>query len=237
MFMEEFEELARAAPEMVQLEFIDGRLEVRPQPDTRHLTSLTRINDACRHLRPELDLHLSRKVKVGEHASGRAWLEGALAPTEYFVDSDEWADPGGVLMAVTVAMSTDRRDPISLRMAYAEAGIPVYLMVDRADRSVTVFFDPVDGRYRSATMCAFGNALRLPEPVGVNLRTAVFEGLEEEPVGPVRVTTEIAAEYLSDLREAQGAGTDEELVRRSVMEAARRIQPRERRDFSGQEEP
>lgn len=196
MFLKEFEDLARAAPETVQLEFIDGRLEVRPQPDRGHLTALLRISDACRHLRPDLDLHLSRKVKVGEHASGRAWLEGALAPTGYFVDSDEWADPGGVVMAVTVLMSTDRRDLISLRRAYAGAGIPVYLVVDRADRSATVFFDPADGRYRSATMCAFGSALRLPEPVGVNLRTAIFEGLEEEPAGPVRVTTEIAAEYL-----------------------------------------
>lgn len=83
-------------------------------------------------------------------------------------------------MAVTVAMSTDRRDPVALREAYAGSEIPVYLVVDRTDRSTTAFFDPVDGRYRSAAMCAFGGALRLPAPVGVDLRTVAFEGLGEE---------------------------------------------------------
>ncbi|MDO0935107.1 Uma2 family endonuclease [Streptomyces sp. DG2A-72] len=239
MFLTEFEELARVAPEMVQLEFIDGRLEVRPTPDGGHLKALERITDACRHLRPELDFHQSRGIKVGEHASGRAWLDGALAPARYFAndaDGAEWADPDGVLMAVTVVMSTDRRDPVALREAYAAARIPVYLVVDRADRSAAVFFEPMDGRYRSATMCAFGSMLRLPEPVGVNLRTAVFDGLEEEPAGAVRISTEVAAQYLADLRQAQGAETDEEAVRKAVMEAARRIQARERTDVSGQEE-
>ncbi|MFE1308640.1 Uma2 family endonuclease [Streptomyces sp. NPDC058755] len=241
MFLDEFEELARAAPEMVCLEFIDGRLEVWPTPDRGHLTALMRITDACRHLRPELDLHLSCRVKMGEGGSGRAWLDGALAPADYFdgdaTDGGEWADPDGVLMAVTVAMCTDRRDPDALRDAYAMAGIPVYLVVDRADRSATVFFDPMDGRYRSATMCAFGNTLRLPEPVGINLRTAVFAGLAARPGGPVRVTAEIAAERLADLREAQGAGSDEEAVREAVMEAARRIRPHETSDAIGQEKP
>ncbi|NGO14925.1 hypothetical protein G5C60_46885 [Streptomyces sp. HC44] len=125
---------------------------------------------------------------MGERASGRSWPDGALASAGYFADGGEWADAAGVLMAVTVAMSTDRRDPVALRDAYAAAAIPVYRVVDRADRSATAFFDPVDGRYRSAAMCAFGGVLRLPEPVGVNLRTAFFEGLVEEPAGPVRVT-------------------------------------------------
>lgn len=220
MFLEDFEELARSAPETVQLEFIAGRLEVRPVPDREHLTALMKITDAFRHARPELDLHLSRRVKVGGHAFGRAWLEGALAPTGYFVDGEEWADPSGILMAVTVTMSTDRRDPVALREAYAWAEIPVFLVVDRTDQSAVVFFDPVEGRYRSATMCAFGDVLRLPRPVGVDLRTAAFERLEEGPTGPVRVTTEIAAQTLADLRHAHGGGTDEELVRRAVIEAA-----------------
>jgi len=222
MYLNEFEELARAAPEMVRLEFIDGRLEVAPTPDTAHLAVLQRIADACRSLLPELDLHRSRKAKVGEHAAGRAWLEATLAPARYFMDADEWADPDGLLMVVTVVMSTERRDLTALGDEYAAAGIPVYLRVDRADRSATVFSDPVDGRYRSATMGAFGRTLRLPEPVGVDLRTSVFEGLDEQPAGPVRVTTEIAGQYLADLREALGVGTDEEAVRGAVMGAVRR---------------
>ncbi|SER50058.1 Putative restriction endonuclease [Streptomyces qinglanensis] len=50
------------------------------------------------------------------------------------MDQGEWADPAGVLMTVEVTSydsDTDRRDRQEKPAAYAAAGIPVCLLVDR----------------------------------------------------------------------------------------------------------
>jgi Uma2 family endonuclease len=65
----------------------------------------------------------------------------------------------------------DKRD------AYAAAGIPVHLFIDREDLSVTVFSQPEDGRYRSSTSRPFGADLELPDPVGFTLPTEELKDL------------------------------------------------------------
>ncbi len=65
---------------------------------------------------------------------------------------------------------TDRRDRIEKPAAYAETGIPVYLLVDREIYSVTVYSEPAGGRYRSVVTLAYGHTVELPG-LGITLET------------------------------------------------------------------
>lgn len=55
--------------------------------------------------------------------------------------------------------------------AYAETGIPVYLLIDRDSCEVTVYSEPNATRYEIAHTVPFGKDVSLPDPVGITLET------------------------------------------------------------------
>jgi Uma2 family endonuclease len=174
MLVEEFEELARHAPESARLEFLHGKIGVKPMPDGNHAQIVAWLNKRCMQHRPELYLFPEQGLKVEAYRKGRARPDGALALDEHFVGKGEWSDPDGVLMAVEVTShdrDADQRDRVEKPDGYAAAGIPVYLLVDRDLDSVTVYADPEGGVYRSVTTRAFGSVIELPAPVGITLET------------------------------------------------------------------
>ncbi|SCK27280.1 Endonuclease, Uma2 family (restriction endonuclease fold) [Streptomyces sp. WMMB 714] len=180
MQVEEFEEIASKAPETVMLEFVDGRIGVKSMPDGDHDTITMWLLRQCIQARPDLDLHPERGLRVGSYRNGRARADGALAPVAHFAGQGEWADPEGVLMVVEVTSydeDTDRRDRVEKPPAYAAAGVPVYLLIDRDSCTVVVHSCPdrEGARYRDVHTARFGEAVTLPEPVGIELETDVLK--------------------------------------------------------------
>ncbi|MFE4645345.1 Uma2 family endonuclease [Streptomyces sp. NPDC056730] len=175
MSVEDFEELARKAPETVLLEFINGKLEVKPLPDQLHGAIAMWLLRQCMQQRPELALYPEQGLKVETYRNGRARADGALAPLDHFVGQDgEWADPDGVLMTVEVTShdhDTDRRDRIEKRDGYAAADIPVYLLIDRDAEELVLYADPRKGKYQTRTSHSYGSTVKLPAPVGITLET------------------------------------------------------------------
>ncbi|MES4905994.1 MULTISPECIES: Uma2 family endonuclease [unclassified Streptomyces] len=181
MLVEEFEEIASAAPETVTLEFINGRIEEKCVPDGDHDEIVKWLQKRCMQHRPDLWLYAGeRGLKVETYRKGRARPDGVLAPDGRFAGDGEWSDPDGVLMTVEVTShdgDTDRRDRIEKPAGYAAAGIPVYLLVDRDACEVIVHTnpDPESGRYRDIHQAGFGEQVTLPEPVGITLDTDVLK--------------------------------------------------------------
>ncbi|MBO8189438.1 Uma2 family endonuclease [Streptomyces spirodelae] len=176
MTVDEFEQIASTAPETVTLEFIDGRIGEKAAPDGGRGASVRWLLRQCMQARPELALHPRQGLRVSAHGKGRAHPDGSLAPVDHFVDHGEWAQPDGVLMTVEVTSydsDTDRRDRKAKPAAYATAGIPVYLLIDRDRCEVVVHTnpDPDAGRYRDVHTAWFGEQVTLPEPVGFSLDT------------------------------------------------------------------
>jgi Uma2 family endonuclease len=64
---------------------------------------------------------------------------------------------------------TDRRDRIDKVRGYAEAGIPIYLLIDRDNDTLVVHSDPKDGRYQQSPSHPWGAAVELPSPVNITL--------------------------------------------------------------------
>ncbi|EMF01895.1 Uma2 family endonuclease [Streptomyces mobaraensis NBRC 13819 = DSM 40847] len=174
MSVEEFEELAHAAPETVRLEFINGKLEVKPVPDGDHGAIVMWLLKQCMQQRPELALYPEQGLKAEGYRTGRARPDGALVPEDHFVGQGEWADPDGVLMTVEVTSyddDTDRRDRREKRDGYAAAGVPVYLLIDRDTREVAVYSEPMKGKYRTRNSYPYGTVVEIPDPVGITLDT------------------------------------------------------------------
>ncbi|MFJ6797611.1 Uma2 family endonuclease [Streptomyces sp. NPDC091268] len=81
--------------------------------------------------------------------------------------------PDQTLLIVEVTSGSNAEtDRVVKRRRYAEYGAPLYLLVDRMERTVTLFAAPgplgytrVDGPH------PFGTPVRLPEPFGVELDT------------------------------------------------------------------
>ncbi|MCQ8773281.1 Uma2 family endonuclease [Streptomyces telluris] len=171
---DDFEQLAHHAPEGVKLELIKGKLEVKPVPDGAHGAIIMWMLRQCMQQRPELDLIPEQQLKAESYRKGRAITDATLAPIDHFAASGEWADPAGALMVVEVTShdsDTDRRDRNEKRDGYAEADIPVYLLVDRQAHTVVVHSEPKDGTYQVCTPYPYGDTVKLPAPVGITLET------------------------------------------------------------------
>ncbi|MEU5524244.1 Uma2 family endonuclease [Streptomyces sp. NPDC047860] len=180
MSVEEFEELERHAPETVRLEFINGKVQVKAVTDGNHDQIVAWLQRLCMQHRPELWLYAERGMKVEAYRRGRARPDGVLAPFGFAKGHGDWSEAEGVLMTVEVTShdaDTHQRDRVEKPGGYAAAGIPVYLLVDREDRTVTVFSDPEDGRYRLQVNKPFGAVIDLPDPVNITLDTEPLEDL------------------------------------------------------------
>ncbi|MET9105948.1 Uma2 family endonuclease [Streptomyces zhihengii] len=175
MSVEDFEELAAKAPAGVKLELINGKLQVKPVPDQLHRAIVMWLLTQCMQQRPDTLLYPEQDLRVSAYRRGRAVADAVLAPVDHFVTHDGmWPEPTGVLMAVEVTShdaDTDRRDRVEKRDAYAQAGIPVHLLVDRDADRLVVHADPSDGTYRSMRVHDYGATVDLPAPVAITLDT------------------------------------------------------------------
>ncbi|WP_436790268.1 Uma2 family endonuclease [Yinghuangia sp. YIM S10712] len=58
---------------------------------------------------------------------------------------------------------------------YAEAGVPLYLVVDRKQARVLLYAEPGPGGYTPPTICPVGERLWLPHPFGFAVDTEAFK--------------------------------------------------------------
>ncbi|MCU1648346.1 MAG: hypothetical protein JWN03_8621 [Nocardia sp.] len=177
MTIEEFEELARAADriaEGVRLEFIDGKLGAKAVPDGDHSRIIQWLIRIFLTARPDLFLTPEQGLQIDRYRKGRARPDGVLADADAFVGQGEWADPSPVLMAVEVTsdyQDTERRDRQENPRAYADTGIPIYLLIDRDTCEIIVHSDPRESRYARVLTVPFGATVQLPDPVNITLNT------------------------------------------------------------------
>ncbi|MFD7860806.1 Uma2 family endonuclease [Streptomyces sp. NPDC057682] len=172
-----FEDLARhavRAEESLRLEFVNGRLGVKAVPDGSHGRIIVWLTQQCVQADSSLWLYAGQGLRIERHHRGNARPDGALARSGTFVGQGEWASPDGVLMVVEVTSydeDTDRRDRVEKPRAYAETGIPVYLLIDRETCEVKVHSQPDGVRYETVVTVPFGKSVLLPDPVGIELDT------------------------------------------------------------------
>lgn len=167
-------------PEGYRVELVNGEIVVTPPPSSYHDRVISRIGfQIGRHSVVEMDFSGTRGLIVpsaGVADAGRVIPDGTWAPVklDLFNVADPWLSAEGVAMVLEVTSSHPERDRETKRLAYAEAGVPLYLLVDRQERRVTLFSAPARHDYSRASLVAFGEKIALPEPFGFTLDTAPF---------------------------------------------------------------
>ncbi|WP_328376731.1 Uma2 family endonuclease [Streptomyces sp. NBC_00440] len=172
--------LALETPEGFRAELIEGEIVVTPPPDGDHEDYINLVaKQVIRRSRTEMDLSGNKGLKLrsgGACPKNHAIPDGTFAPTaqRLFRGAEPWMPCDGVALVAEVTSSKPQADREGKRRCYARGAIPLYLLVDREESSVTLFSDPEADDYRQHCTIPFGKSLALPEPFGFELETADF---------------------------------------------------------------
>jgi Uma2 family endonuclease len=172
--------LTLETPGGYRAELTDGEIVVTPPPDGNHgrtiwriLRQISRNSSTAMDYAPEAGLIVP---SPGIPEEGRLIPDAVFAPAELdvFHNAPSWMSPDGVELVLEVTSSRPDLDRNAKRRAYARAGIPLYLLVDRQERRVTLFSAPAHGDYSRTCAAIFGDKLDLPKPFDFALDTAPF---------------------------------------------------------------
>jgi Uma2 family endonuclease len=95
-----------------------------------------------------------------------------VARKEYFrapAPSDGWRSPEGVALVAEITSSNPSNDRDSKRRGYAQAEIPLYLLIDRKAKETVLFSHPEKGDYVAAARRRITDPIALPAPFSFTL--------------------------------------------------------------------
>ncbi|MFB7913942.1 Uma2 family endonuclease [Streptomyces sp. NPDC056061] len=163
-----------------RVEIIGGVITVAPPPDGPHADALTTV------MIPFLAAGLHGEETRVLQGIG-LWLPGG--PEDYaipdlaIVDADRddhliennCYDPAVFRLVLEVTSGNYNNDLRNKVAAYAEAKIPVYMIVDRKHGRLHVLTEPMGGGYDSHQVYAPGQSVTLPESIGTPVTLDVAE--------------------------------------------------------------
>jgi len=163
-------------PPGYRVELIDGEIVVSPSASRWHSSAIDELIDALidvKRKRRGWRIHTNLTVHIAPTRE-RLIPDLMIAPDDApgFCD-EELLGHGVLLVAEVVSPSSRRRDRVAKPRAYAEGGVPLYLLIDQLAEpaTVTLFSDPHQGTYQGCQTATAGQALRLPEPFEISLDT------------------------------------------------------------------
>ncbi|GGV94091.1 membrane protein [Streptomyces gelaticus] len=163
-----------------RVEIIGGVITVAPPPDGPHANALTTL------MIPFLAAGLHGEETCVLQGIG-LWLPGGpedfAIPDLAIVDADfdehlienNCYDPAVFRLVLEVTSSNYNSDLRNKVAAYAEAKIPVYVIIDRKHGRVHVLTEPMGGGYDSHQVYAPGQTVTLPESIGAPVTLDVDE--------------------------------------------------------------
>ncbi|KOU51546.1 membrane protein [Streptomyces sp. WM6378] len=161
-----------------RVEILQGRLTVTPPPDGAHALSLTWLVEVL--------------AEAGARRAGLRYVQGIglwlpsladdFAIPDFSVVDADFRDAlvqkncyaPNVFRLVLEVTSSNWADDLGPKVeCYAQAGVPVYVVVDRRHDEVLLFTDPHEGTYKTRTSYKRGTHLVVPESVGVTPKLSV----------------------------------------------------------------
>ncbi|MEV7596141.1 Uma2 family endonuclease [Kitasatospora sp. NPDC089797] len=165
-----------------RVEIFGGQITVTPPPDGQHGDALTTIS--VPFIMAGLHGRTTRVIQgIGLRLPGGpsdfAVPDLSLVDADY---ADHWTghncyDPVIFRLVLEVTSSNHSADLKVKPTLYAEAGVPVYVIVDRKNLKVMVLTEPEDGEYRVHAVHHPGQSFLLPASVGASVTLVVDDML------------------------------------------------------------
>ncbi|MCN9243832.1 Uma2 family endonuclease [Streptomyces sp. RY43-2] len=168
-------------PEGNKVEIIEGIITVSPAPACRHNLIASDIQRRLYSVIPE-DWGIFQRLAIAVPSCLGMLMPDLVVtplPDDAKVDTHIPAGLAELVVEVTSRASA-RHDRVSKAVAYATAGIPLYLLVDNwapGGPTVTLYGEPKGDVYRVLRAGKFGDPIELPAPFDLVIDT------EEFPVG------------------------------------------------------
>ncbi|QNP70593.1 Uma2 family endonuclease [Streptomyces roseirectus] len=166
------------APKDSRTEIIEGIVTVSPPPAVSHHVIVGRIQRRLYSVIPEdWGIYQTQAIAVPSRR-GMLIPDLLVMPVQEDPETDAYLPAALAELVVEVtSQSNARHDRVSKPAAYAAAGIPLYLLVDRwADGgpTITLYGEPRNDVYRVLKAGKFGDPIDLPEPFDLTLDTSDF---------------------------------------------------------------
>lgn len=171
-------------PDNMRAEIIDGDIILNAAtPFVRHAFVISNLRDAVGRVEGLIALEMTTVVLP---ATEDEFIPDLAYYSFEDLDPDVWLVPAKALvMAVEVLSGKDnspaaRRDRKDKAYSYAASGVPLYLLVDQARKTVVLHSKPAYNadvkrdRYSTLVQVPYGDSLQLPEPFNLTLDTGIF---------------------------------------------------------------
>ncbi|MFJ9663784.1 Uma2 family endonuclease [Streptomyces sp. NPDC101219] len=165
-------------PEGSRVEIIEGIVTVSPAPAYSHNLIAARIQRRLYSVIPEdWEIFQTQAIAVPSRL-GMFIPDLVVAPVrDHTVPESHIPAALAELVVEVTSRSNARHDRVSKPAAYAAAGIPLFLLVDRwapDGPAATLYGDPKGDVYRPLLTAKSGEPLKLPAPFDLVIGTAEF---------------------------------------------------------------
>ncbi|MBQ0880203.1 Uma2 family endonuclease [Streptomyces rochei] len=167
------------APRGCKVEIVEGLITVAPLSSVAHNGVAGRVQRRLHDVVPEewgvyQRLPLAVPGRLGLFESDLAVVPEALlrAGDEQLILASK-----AELVGEIVSAATATNDRIHKLAGYAQAGVPLYLLIDSlapGGPTVTLYGEPKGDVYRVLSAAEFGDPLRLPAPFDLTIDTSEF---------------------------------------------------------------
>ncbi|WP_189265840.1 Uma2 family endonuclease [Streptomyces fuscichromogenes] len=165
-------------PKGCRVEIIDGLVMVTPLAANAHHCIAGRVQRRLYEAIPQ-DWGIYQRLGMAVPSRLSLYMpdlavvpEEALAGDAYFVPVDR-----AELVVEITSKATLTNDRTHKAAGCAEAGVPLYLLIDGlapGGPTITLYGEPRDGVYRILRAVKFGDPIKLPEPFDLTIDTAEF---------------------------------------------------------------
>ncbi|MCQ8769361.1 Uma2 family endonuclease [Streptomyces telluris] len=167
-------------PEGSKVEIIDGIITVTPPPAARHNRIAAKVQRRLYTVLPE-DWEVYQTLGVAHPSHWSIYIPDLVVMPDAVLTGLEGGEaaplPAAELIVEITSLSNANHDRINKTARYAQAGVPLYLLIDgyaSSGPTVTLFEQPKGDVYQVQRSVKYGEEIHLPEPFDLTLDTKEF---------------------------------------------------------------
>ncbi|MDO0913739.1 Uma2 family endonuclease [Streptomyces sp. DT2A-34] len=170
----------------LRVQIVGGKLVMSPTPRGKHAGVVKRVRRQLESAAlPEgLDVYEVSSIGLPEDPDDYVTPDLIVLPLEWEEDENWLADPEDAALAVEVISPSEKSREIRDKADwYAVARVPVLLVVDPRKGTWALHTRPDNGAYRDVLPGKFGESVRLPAPLDIEIVTDDLPGYGAPPHG------------------------------------------------------